>query len=61
MSASELQRKIDNAGACSHLEEAIAEIRRANECWPFRYCAGLVESLQQLKAKIKAELPKKDL
>jgi hypothetical protein len=58
MNAAELQRKIDNVGACSHLDCAIWFIRQANKVWPFRHCAGLVETLEQLKAKIKAEVPK---
>lgn len=55
-SSSVIQRKLDNVGARSHLDEAIGSIRRANACWPFRYVTGLIESLQQLQRKIKAEI-----
>jgi hypothetical protein len=61
MSAAELQRKIDNAGACSHLDCAIWFIRQAKKLWPFRHADGLIETLEQLKAKIKADLPETDL
>ena len=53
---SEIQRKLNNAGCLSHLTEAAAEIQRANKCWPFPHAANLVETLDQLKAKIAAEL-----
>lgn len=55
-SNAELQRKLDNAGARSHLTEAAAFIARANRMWPFPHAAGLIETLQQLKAKIKNEI-----
>jgi hypothetical protein len=59
MSAADLQRKINNAGACSHLDCAIWFIRQANKLWPFVHAAGLIETLEQLQEKIKAELSEK--
>ena len=51
------ERKEKNEACRSSLQDAIRSIRKANQLWPFRHAAGLEETLHQLKAKIKAQLP----
>jgi hypothetical protein len=58
VSKDEQKRRYDNSCCRSNLQDAIRSIRKAETYWPFVHAEGLVETLQQLKAKIKSEVAK---